>query len=303
MMQDTIDIAPLHPLFAAEVTGLSLDRMPDAPLQDTLRDAFERFGVLVFRDQRITDDQQIAFSHVFGDLEVTKVGTPGAGSALIVLTNIGPNGEIAVPTDKQVLNNRANQHWHADSSFKPVPAKASMLSARILPETGGNTEYICMRSVYAALPDEDKALLEGRVAIHDYAYGRSKIDPNLVTEEERKAVPPVRQAMVLDHGKWGKSLYIGAHTAAVEGMPEAESRALIDRLMDFATQPQFIYSHKWQPHDMILWNNRAVVHRATPFPNATQRRKLVRTTIAGDAPTVPEDAVWATMGGNTGRDA
>jgi alpha-ketoglutarate-dependent 2,4-dichlorophenoxyacetate dioxygenase len=286
-MEDAmIRIDPLHPLFAAEVKGLDLSRPVDPGELDEIREAFARYSVLVFRDQRVTDEQQVAFSREFGELETTKVGTPGAGSELVVLTNIGPDGEIQPPTDRQVLNNRANQQWHADSSFKPVPAKASMLSARIIPSAGGNTEYISMRAVYAALPDELKRAVEGRVAIHDYAYGRAKIDPNLVTEEERAAVPPVRQAMVLDHGPHGRSLYLGAHCASVEGMGEAEGRALIDRLMDFATDRRFVYSHPWKPHDMILWDNRAVLHRATPFASTAERRLMVRTTIAGDAPTV-----------------
>ena len=121
---------------------------------------------------------------------------------------------------------------------------------------------------------------------HDYTYGRSKIDPNLVTDDERAAVPPVRQAMVLDHGDPGRSLYLGAHCALIEGMDEAEGRALIDRLMAFATQECFVYSHPWRPHDMILWDNRAVLHRATPFASTAERRLMVRTTIAGEAPTV-----------------
>lgn len=281
-----LSITPLHPLFAAEVTGLDLSRAPGERTIDTIRDAFAKHSVLVFRDQHVSDDQQIAFSREFGDLETTKVGTPGAGSALVVLTNIGPGGEIQAPTDRQVLNNRANQQWHADSSFKPVPAKASMLSARIIPSAGGNTEYISMRAVWDALPDELKRRVEGRTAIHDYAFGRAKIDPNLVTEEERAAVPPVRQAMVLDHGAHGRSLYLGAHCAAVEGMNEAEGRALIDELMAFATQDRFVYSHPWRPHDMILWDNRAVLHRATPFASTKEQRLMVRTTIAGDGPTV-----------------
>ena len=281
-----ISIAPLHPLFAAEVKDLDLSGPVEPAVLNDIRRAFAEFSVLVFRDQRVTDDQQLAFSREFGELETTKVGTPGAGSTLVVLTNIGPDGEIQAPTDRQVLNNRANQQWHADSSFKPIPAKASMLSARIIPPAGGNTEYISMRAVFAELPDELKRAVEGRIAIHDYAYGRAKIDPNLVTAEERAAVPPVRQAMVLDHGDRRRSLYLGAHCASVEGMDQAEGRALIDRLMAFATQERFVYSHPWRPHDMILWDNRAVLHRATPFANTTERRLMVRTTIAGDAPTV-----------------
>jgi alpha-ketoglutarate-dependent 2,4-dichlorophenoxyacetate dioxygenase len=283
-----LTISPLHPLFAAEIVGLDLSAGPPHGHVAEIDDAFRRCSVLVFRDQHVDDAQQIAFSECFGALETTKIGTLGAGGKLVVLTNIGPDGTIVAPTDRQVLSNKANRHWHADSSFKPNPAKASILSAREIPSAGGNTEYLSMRAVYAELPQRLKARVDGRIAIHDYAHGRSKIDPNLVTAEERRAVPPVRQAMVLDHGAFGRSLYLGAHCAAIEGMSAAEGEALIAELMAFASQERFIYSHPWRAHDMIMWDNRAVLHRATPYANATKRRHLVRTTVAGDGPTVAE---------------
>jgi alpha-ketoglutarate-dependent 2,4-dichlorophenoxyacetate dioxygenase len=285
-----LTINPLHPLFAAEVIGLDLSQQVTPETFAQIDSAFAKYSVLVFRDQRVTDAQQIAFSEHFGTLETTKVGTPGAGSQLITLTNIGPDRKIAPPTDKQVLNNMANRQWHADSSFKPIPAKASMLSARIIPTSGGNTEYISMRAVYAALDDAMKASVADLVTVHDYAYGRSKIDPNLVADEERRAVPPVQQAMVLDQPDGSKALYLGAHCASVVGMSEEDGRALIDTLMAFATQPQFVYSHPWTAHDMVLWDNRAVLHRATPFANTSEKRMMVRTTIAGDAPTIAKAA-------------
>ena len=284
--QGGLQLNQLKSGIAAEIIGLDLSVPVGGDVVDWIETAFARFPVLVFRDQDITDAQQIAFSERFGELETTKAGTAGAGSKLVVLSNIGENGEIVAPTDKQVLNNRANRHWHADSSFKAIPARASMLSGRVIPPSGGNTEYLSMRAAWASLPDQMKQKVEGLVAIHDYAHGRSKIAPDLVTEEERAAVPPVRQAIVLDHGEHGKSLYLGAHCASVEGMDEAEGRALIDALMAHADRPEHVYSHRWQPHDLILWNNRAVLHRATPFDSADHPRRMVRTTIAGTAPTV-----------------
>ena len=254
-----MDIKPLHPLFAAEVIGLDLNAAPDDAAFSKIHSAFETYAVLIFRDQRISDAQQIEFSERFGELETTKVGTPGAGSKLITITNVGPNGEIMPPTDKQILSSKANRQWHADSSFKKIAAYASMLSAREIPSCGGNTEYLSMRAVYRDLPDDLKEQADQAIAIHDFSYGRSKIDPKIVTDAERQAVPPVRQAMVIDHGGHGKSLYLGAHAASVEGYSETEGRILIDRLMEFATQPKYIYSHTWQPHDLILWHNRAVL--------------------------------------------
>jgi alpha-ketoglutarate-dependent 2,4-dichlorophenoxyacetate dioxygenase len=284
-----IQITPLHPLFASEVTGLDLVTGPDDATFAQIEDAFRRRSVLVFREQAISDEIQIRFSQRFGPLETTKVGTNGAGSHLVVLSNIGPEGQIVPPTSRQMLNNRANQFWHTDSSFKPNPARASMLSARAIPLTGGDTQYCCMRAVYTALPERLRDAVEGRVAIHDYTHSRSRIDPELVTVEERKAVPPVRQAMVLDHGpELGRSLYLGAHAAKVEGMSDDAGRSLIDELMAFATRDRFVYTHQWRPFDLILWDNRAVLHRATPFRGTTEARHMVRTTIAGGGPTVAD---------------
>jgi alpha-ketoglutarate-dependent 2,4-dichlorophenoxyacetate dioxygenase len=281
-----LKITPLNPLFAARVEGLDLARGVDDATFATIREAFDRFSVLVFAKQDIDDAGQIAFSERFGPLELTKVGTNGAGSKLVILTNTGADGAIVPPTDRQILNNKANQLWHADSSFKPIPARASMLSARAIPTVGGDTQFVSMRAVYAALPADLKLAVEGRVAIHDYAFSRTKVDPALMTEAERASLPPVRQAMVLDRNRFGRSLYVGSHTAAVEGMDAAEGRALIERLLAFATQPRFVFSHRWALHDLVLWDNQAVIHRATPFPDAQERRHMVRTTIAGDLPTL-----------------
>ena len=245
-----------------------------------VRAAFERYSVLVFPGQTITDGQQVRFSGRFGPLEATRAGANGAGSKLIVLTNIATDGSIAAPTDKQVLSNRANQIWHTDSSFKPIPARASLLSARVIPALGGDTQYASMRAAYVALSDADKRLVEGLVAVHDFGWSRARIDPALVTDAERADNPPVRQAVVMD-SPHGKALYLGAHARFIEGMDEAESRALIDRLIAFGTQERFVYSHRWASNDLILWDNRAVLHRATPFQSTNERRHMVRTTVAG----------------------
>jgi len=285
-------ITPLQPLFAARIRGLDLTRDLDDATFATVRDAFERYSVLVFPGQTINDDQQIRFSERFGPLEATRVGAIGAGTKLIVLTNIAADGSIAAPTDKQLLSNRANQIWHTDSSFKPVPARASLLSAREIPSRGGDTQYASMRAAYAALSDEDKRLVEGLVAVHDFSWSRSRVDLKLVTDVERADNPPVRQAVVVDSPN-GKAIYLGGHARFIEGMDEAESRALIDRLIAFGTQERFVYRHRWAPYDLILWDNRAVLHRATPFRSTNERRHMVRTTVAGTEPTLHTAAAQA----------
>jgi alpha-ketoglutarate-dependent 2,4-dichlorophenoxyacetate dioxygenase len=281
-----IKTIPLTPLFAARIEGVDVARGIDGATMATLRDALDRFAVLVLPGQVIDDSAQIAFSQGFGALEMTRPGALGAGSAVIVLSNIGPGGEIAAPSDKQLLNNKANRIWHHDSSFKPIPARASLLSAREIPSAGGNTEFAFMRGAFAALEAAEQARLRGMVALHDFGWSRGRVDPTLVTEAERTQNPAVRQAVVLEENPYGPALYLGAHARSIDGMTEAESRALIERLMAHATEDRFIYSHRWSPNDLLIWDNRAVLHRATPFASTTERRHMVRTTVAGQRPTI-----------------
>jgi alpha-ketoglutarate-dependent 2,4-dichlorophenoxyacetate dioxygenase len=281
-----LNITPLQPLFAARIEGIDAAREVPVPVMAALRDALDRYAVLVLPGQRLDDAAQIAFSQGFGALEMTRPGALGAGSAVIVLSNLGPNGEIVAPSDKQVLNNKANRIWHHDSSFKPIPARASLLSAREIPSAGGNTEFAFMRGAFSALEAAEQARLRGMVALHDFGWSRSRVDPALVTEAEKTQHPPVRQAVVLEENPYGPALYLGAHARSIDGMTEAESRALIDRLMAHATEDRFIYSHRWTPGDLLIWDNRAVLHRATPFASTTERRHMVRTTVAGQRPTI-----------------
>ena len=269
------------PVLGATVTGLDLREGVPAAAAGALRDAVARHSVLHLPGQMVDDAAQVAFSELFGPLETTRAGADGAGSKLIVLTNIGPDGAIAAPSDRQVLNNRANQAWHHDSSFKPVPARLSILSAREIPSAGGNTEFASMRAAFAALDPEEQARLRPLVAVHDFTWSRRRVDPALVTQAESAANPPVRQPVVRAENPHGAALYLGAHARAIEGWAEAESRALIERLVAFASQPGFVYSHRWAPGDVLVWDNRAVMHRATPFAASGERRRMVRTTVAG----------------------
>ena len=281
-----LNITPLHSLFAARIEGVDTAHQVTAPIMAALRDALDRYAVLVLPGQRLDDAAQIAFSQGFGALEMTRPGAFGAGSAVIVLSNLGPGGEIVAPSDKQLLNNKANRIWHHDSSFKPIPARASLLSARQIPSAGGNTEFAFMRGAFSALDAAEQARLRGMVALHDFGWSRSRVDPALVSDAEKTQHPAVRQAVVLEENPYGPALYLGAHARSIDGMGEAESRVLIDRLMAHATEDRFIYSHRWTPGDLLIWDNRAVLHRATPFASTTERRHMVRTTVAGQRPTI-----------------
>lgn len=278
-----LETTPLSPILGARLTGLDIARGVDMMTMAAVREALDRFSVLVFPDQRLGDAAQIAFSEGFGPLELTR---PGAVSAVITLSNIDPAGEIAPPTAKQVLNNKANRVWHHDSSFKPVPARVSLLAAREIPSAGGDTEFASMRAAFAALDPAEQDELRGRVAIHDFGWSRSRVDAALMTEAELRQHPPVRQALVLQENPLGPALYLGAHARHIESMGEVESRRLIDRLMALATQPAFTYAHRWRPHDLVIWDNRAVLHRATSFATTAERRHMVRTCVAGTAPTL-----------------
>ena len=279
-------IKNLGSTLGVEIIGLNLKKDIDKNIIGQVSDLLSQFSVVVIRDQNITNDQHIHFSEYFGDLEVTKAGTNGSGSKLIILRNFDEDGNIVPATDRQRLNNLANQEWHSDSSFKKIPSKLSILSAKMIPAKGGNTEFLSMRAVYNALPKKLKSNIEDKVCWHDYSYGRSKIDPNLVTADEKKALPPVKQKLVLNNKKYGKSLYIGAHCSKIDGMNDSESQNLLDEIYEYIDKESHVYSHIWKPYDLIMWDNRAVLHRATPIKGKVEKRLMVRTTIAGEASTL-----------------
>ena len=279
-------IKNLGSTLGVEIIGLNLKINIDKNIIGQVSDLLSQFSVVVIRNQNITNDQHIHFSEYFGDLEVTKAGTNGSGSKLIILRNFDEDGNIVPATDRQRLNNLANQEWHSDSSFKKIPSKLSILSAKMIPAKGGNTEFLSMRALYSALPKKLKSNIEDKVCWHDYSYGRSKIDPNLVTADEKKALPPVKQKLVLNNKKYGKSLYIGAHCSKIDGMNDSESQNLLDEIYAYIDKESHVYSHIWKPYDLIMWDNRAVLHRATPIKGKVEKRLMVRTTIAGEASTL-----------------
>ena len=279
-------IKNLGSTLGVEIIGLNLKKDIDKNIIGQVSDLLSQFSVVVIRNQNITNDQHIHFSEYFGDLEVTKAGTNGSGSKLIILRNFDEDGNIVPATDRQRLNNLANQEWHSDSSFKKIPSKLSILSAKMIPAKGGNTEFLSMRAVYNSLPEKLKSNIEDKVCWHDYSYGRSKIDANLVTADEKKALPPVKQKLVLNNKKYGKSLYIGAHCSKIDGMNDDESQNLLDEIYEYIDNESHVYSHIWKPYDLIMWDNRAVLHRATPIKGKVEKRLMVRTTIAGEASTL-----------------
>ncbi|MDC0134674.1 TauD/TfdA family dioxygenase [Alphaproteobacteria bacterium] len=279
-------INKLKKFIGVEINDLDITKILDIGIINEISELLSEFSVVVIRDQNITNDQHVKFSECFGNLEQTKVGTDGSGSKLIILRNFDEDGNIVSPTDRQRLNNLANKEWHSDSSFKKIPSKLSILSAKMIPSKGGDTEFLSMRAAYNSLPENLKLNIEEKVCWHDYSHGRLKIDPNLVTSEEKKALPPVKQKLVLNNKKYGKSLYLGAHCSKIEGMTENESQNLLKEIYEFVDNKSFVYSHVWKPYDLIMWDNRSVLHRATPIKGKIEKRLMVRTTIAGETSTL-----------------
>jgi alpha-ketoglutarate-dependent 2,4-dichlorophenoxyacetate dioxygenase len=276
-----MDIVPLGPGFAAELRGVTLgDIAADDASYAAARAAFEQHSVLVFRGQQVTDEGQLAFSRRFGPPEVTKVGSLGTGSHFVILSTIGPDGKVVPPDHRYALRNKANQLWHTDSSFKRVPALTSVLSARIIPARGGETEFVSTRLAFERLDPALRKKLENSFAWHDYAHSRGQIAADLANPEERAALPPQCWRMVWKNPVNGRSaLYLASHAYAVEGMEATAGKKLIDELMDVATAPGTSYVHEWKSGDVVMWDNRATMHRGRPWP-AHEARFMVRTTIS-----------------------
>ncbi|MDH5537233.1 MAG: TauD/TfdA family dioxygenase [Betaproteobacteria bacterium] len=276
-------VAPrqLGPGFFAEVRGAGLaDVAADDEVYAKVRAAFEEHSVLLFRDQPITNELQVAYSQRFGPLEIAKAASRGEGTPFSILTNVEADGSLVAPDHKEALRARANQLWHTDSCFKIPPALASVLSARVVPPTGGETEFVSMRLAWERLPEETRSRLFNACAWHDYAHSRGKIAPHLASERERSALPPVSWRLRWRNPVNGRdAIYVASHTCGIEGMPADEAQALIGELIDFATAPGKVYQHRWRPGDVIMWDNRATLHRGRPWPDG-EPRHMIRTTIS-----------------------
>ncbi len=280
-------LTPLTDVFGMEVGDVHLTPDLDDETFAGIERAFEEHSLLLFRNQEMDEAAQVAFSRRFGPLESTLAGVAGAGGEIVRVSNLMPDGSLKAPTSHLALFVRANLFWHTDSSFKATPAKASLLFARIIPEAGGDTEFASTRAAYETLPAARRARLDRMIAMHSIAHSRDKIDPTATTAEQRAALPPVPQALVRENPVTGRrSLLIGAHVTDVVGLEISMSDALLAELEALATRPGHTWRHSWRAGDMIMWDNRAVLHRGHPYDEVASRRLLTRTTLAGAGPTV-----------------
>lgn len=283
-----VRIKPIHPHFGAEITGLDLRQPVPSDTFAEIEAALNKHALAIFPDQPLTDAQQIAFSRLFGPLE----SSPRyAGSKKIRLpdceiedvSNLDPDGRVMSADDTRLLFNRGNQLWHTDSSFKHVPARYSLLSAREIPPAGGETEFADLRAAYDALPEATKQKLDGLVAEHSIEHSRAKIGFSEFNKDIQQEFPPVSQLVVRTHpGSKRKSLYLASHASHVIGWPVEEGHELIEELVAFATEPQFVYRHHWQVGDLVIWDNRCTLHRGCAYDDTKYKRDMHRTTVSDE---------------------
>jgi alpha-ketoglutarate-dependent 2,4-dichlorophenoxyacetate dioxygenase len=294
-----IGVRKLHDLFVAEVTGVDAS-LPIAP-EDiaAIKAAIAEHAVLVFRDQRITDDQQLAFSRYFGDLEETRgtgISKPGEQRlhpAFADVSNLDTDNTVLARDNRRRLYSLGNMMWHSDSSFKAVPASYSILSGRIVAEQGGETEFADMRAAYDALDNTTKAEISDLICEHSLIHSRETLGFDDLTQAERATMRPVRQVLTRTHPVSGRrSIYLASHIGTIIGWPVPEARAFIRDLTEHATQRQFVYSHTWRPFDLVMWDNRCTMHRVRRY-NAAKVRDMRRTTVAGSTPTVAQETMAA----------
>ncbi len=294
----SLSIRPLHPHFVGEVAGVDLRRPLSREEVAALQAGIDRHAVLVFRDQDLTDEQQVTFSRNFGDLErpdaasnITRPEDRRLSADLADISNLDRGARILGRDDRQRLFNLANRLWHSDSSFRVVPASFSLLSARVVPTRGGNTEFAPMCAAYEALDDATRAEIEDLVCEHSLLHSRGLLGFSEFSDSERANFKPVRQRLVRSHPATGrKSLFLSSHAGTIVGWPVPEARSFLRDLTEAATRREFVYSHPWRTHDLVMWDNRQTLHRARPFNDASEVRDMRRTTVAGDAPTVSQAA-------------
>lgn len=276
-----VTVEPLTETFAARIRGVDLVNGLDDRLFSQINRAFEEHGILVFHDQPMDDDQQIAFSERFGPLERTISASPTGGTAFARQSNIDiESGGIIAKNDRRMDYQRGNYLWHADSTFKQTPSLCSILSAREVPPAGGATEFVSTRAAFEALPAERQRELETLVVEHDLLHSRREIRFEF-TAKEAAQTPPVRHPLVQTNPVTGrKSMMIGAHASHIVGWPVEKGRTLLAELLERATEAEAIHRHDWRTGDLIIWDNRAALHRATPYDAQKHRRLMQRTTVS-----------------------
>lgn len=275
-------------MFFAEVGGVDLTSPMTHELFAEIEAAFHEHAVLLFRDQFVTDEQQVAFSEFFGPVfAATKYSwrneKPRLRGEMADISNIGHDGALLAADDPKRQHNRANQLWHTDNTFKHIPSRCSLLSAHEIPSEGGDTHFVDTRAAYDALSNSRQREIDRLIVEHSITHSREKMGFKGFTDQARADLPPVEQVLVRKNPTTGrKALYIASHASHVIGWPVEKGRRLIDELIEFATQPKFVHEHRWRAGDLIVWDNRCTMHRANPYDDMSDRRDLRRTTVSDE---------------------
>ena len=287
----TLTIEPLHPEFGARITGVDLrDPLPEEIVGE-IRAAIDDYSFLCFPDQPFDDERQLAFTSRLGTPEPNhvKLGQEGKVEYFGTIGNVQDDGSKLGNSHKRTVFQTGNNMWHSDSSFRPVPTYVSIMCAYEVPEEGGRTEYVSCRAAYSRLSDAMKAEIDPLIVVHDYVFSRSKVAPDAVTPSHAASLPPVRQKLVRTNpGTGAKNHFIGSHAKEIDGWRFEDSRALLDDLLARATGPEHIYSHAWRPGDLVIWDNRCLVHRGSGYDADKYRRRMRQTRVCGAGPTLEE---------------
>lgn len=294
----SIKIHRIQAHFVGEVSGVDLSKDISSEEKAIIEDGINEHGVLVFRDQNITDEQQATFSQLFGQLEVpdlktniTKAEDRRLGRFMADISNLDRGNHILDAASRQRMFNLGNRLWHSDSSYRAIPAKLSLLSARVVPQHGGETQFADMCAAYDALDEGTKKEIDGLICEHSLLFSRGRLGFGDFTDEEKANFKPVLQTLVRVHpGNGRRSLFLSAHAGKVVGWPTPVARVLLEELTEFATRNEFVYTHRWRPFDLVIWDNRRTMHRARRFDDTNEIRDMRRTTVAGETPTVVQQA-------------
>lgn len=263
----------LHDRFGLEILGLQLADVSAEHGYREIRDLFEQHSLLLFRGQQLDDDRHIGLGQLFGSIEDRSEGDNGPGPVMCTVGNIDDGAIVSDAGDLRILRNIANQQWHTDSSFMPVPALANILRADLVTDSGGETEFVSTRVAWQDLPQDLRSRIEGRVLRHRFTHSVGKVSAELARLQQYRKWPEQRWRALWPNPRSGEeALYLASHVCAVEGMKSAAGQALIEELVEFATQPQYVYQHRWRPGDVLIWDERATMHRGRPWPYQQARR-------------------------------
>jgi alpha-ketoglutarate-dependent 2,4-dichlorophenoxyacetate dioxygenase len=293
----SLSVFPVTPNFAAEIGDIDLSQPVSSDDLTAIKTAFAKYSVLVFPDQTLTTTQHLAFARQIGPLETSisiyrKDEQLRISEELADVSNISADNAILTRESRQRLYNLGNRLWHTDSSFRRLPAFASILYSRSIPPVGGHTEFADQRAAYDALDDEMKRRVAGLVAEHSIFHSRARLGFTDFSDDERAALPPVPQMLVRTISENGrKSLYVASHAGRIFGMTDEEGRKLIDELIAHTTQRQFVYTHRWRVHDLVMWDNRCTMHRGTEFDDVRWPRDMQRATVSDIANTCDQAGV------------